>query len=200
MINDGYLAAQIPYYLTEEAKQGLLKALKDFPEKTNYYTTFYSDEILQGDGISSIEVTNFEDGRKKSIKGILLSNSCDMDVSNKRDFPIKLTFAPLIKLDNYIRLLKEQGLDERKIEAKVCSIKEQKVTYIFFLPKNTFPDFDSDHIALFSDLYTVSLSTVKKFDENPKLFTLSQVGFYLFVFKLSIHFCRFHENVDRYSA
>ena len=30
-----------------------------------------------------------------------------------------------------------------------------------------------------------------------KLFTLSMAGFYLFVLKLSVHFCRLHENVDR---
>ena len=30
-----------------------------------------------------------------------------------------------------------------------------------------------------------------------KLFTLNQMGFYLFVLKLSIHFCRFQDGVIR---
>ena len=36
-------------------------------------------------------------------------------------------------------------------------------------------------------------------DDNAKAkrFTLSLHGFYMFVFKLSVHFCRLHENVAR---
>ena len=33
--------------------------------------------------------------------------------------------------------------------------------------------------------------------EKEKLYTLSQEGFWVFLIKLSIHFCRFHENVPR---
>ncbi len=195
IVNNDSISTQIPYYLTQEAKQGLIKALKDFPEKTNYFTNLYPNELLQGDGIKSLEVLRFEDGSRKSIKGILLTNSCDMDLKNKREFPIKLTFAPLIKLDNYINLLKQHNLDSEKIDNKICSIKEQKITYIFYLPKDSY--LEDDHIALLNDLHTIPLSALEKVDKNSKLFTLSQVGFYLFIFKLSVHFCRFHENVER---
>jgi hypothetical protein len=53
-----------------------------------------------------------------------------------------------------------------------------------------------DHIALLDDLHTLPLGMFQKAD-RPKLFTLSQVGFYLFVVKLSIHFCRFSEGISR---
>jgi hypothetical protein len=33
--------------------------------------------------------------------------------------------------------------------------------------------------------------------ERRKLVTLNQLGFYLFVLKLSIHFCRFAEGISR---
>lgn len=194
-LNDDSIESNIPYYLTQEAKLGLIKALKDFPEKTNYYTNLYPYEMLQGDGMSSLDVINFTDGKRKAIKGILLSNSCDMDINNKREFPIKLTFAPLIKLSKYILLLQNAGISQSKIDAKVRSIREQKVSYLFYLPKNI--ALIEDSLALLSDLHSIPLSAVEAIENSPKLFTLSQVGFYLFLFKLSIHFCRFHENVER---
>ncbi|HCD2128588.1 TPA: hypothetical protein NBJ12_004746, partial [Escherichia coli] len=43
---------QIPYYLTAPQKEGLINALRDFPENTNYYLTNYHDDLknaaLQG--------------------------------------------------------------------------------------------------------------------------------------------------------
>jgi len=191
-LNNDDLKDQIPYYLTQEAKLGLIKALSGFPENINYFTSLYPSELLQGDGVDGLQVINFDDGTRKSVKGILLSNSCDMDCANQRELPIKITFAPLINLDKYIGVLSGSGLDPDKIQNKISSIKEQKVTNIFFLPKNN--SLNADHIALLSDLYTIPLSSLNK---GVKLFTLSQVGFYLFLFKLSVHFCRFHENINR---
>lgn len=195
MINDFSIQDYIPYYLTQEAKKGLIEALKDFPEKTNYYTELYPNEILQGDGFYSLDVIRFEDGKRDEIKGILLSNSCDIDEKNRRELPIKISFAPLIRLNDYIALLQRQGFNEHSIDSKVRAIKEQKVSYMFYLPKNE--NFDDEHIALFSDLHTIPLSALKSKGKPKKLFTLSQVGFYIFLFKISIHFCRFHEGIER---
>ncbi|MDF1583701.1 MAG: hypothetical protein RQ733_10070 [Methyloprofundus sp.] len=193
-LNNASIESHIPYYLTQEAKNGLIQALKDFPQKTNYYTDLYPGEVLQGDGFGALDVIRFKDGSKRSIKGILLSNSCDMDINNKRELPLKITFAPLIKLDNYILLL-EKNIDQERLQSKINTIKEQKVTNLFYLPKNKI--LVDDHIAIFSDLHTIPLSALNNIERSNKLFTLSQVGFYLFLFKLSIHFCRFHENVER---
>jgi len=194
-LNNDSIEKHIPYYLTQEAKQGLIQALKDFPEKMNYYTSLYPEEMLQGDGLNNLQVIHFENGQRKRIKGILLSNSCDMDNNNKREFPIKLTFAPIIKLNNYSKILIEQGINQIKINAKICAIKEQKITNLFYLPKNDI--LIEEHIALLSDLQTLPLSALNISLPTQKLFTLSQAGFYLFLFKLSIHFCRFHENIER---
>ena len=195
ILSEDSIASHIPYYLTEDAKQGLLKELSDFPEKINYYTTRYPNDILQGDGMAGLQIINFDSGERKFTKGILLSNSCDIDTGNYRDLPIKMTFAPLIKIDKYTDLLIKKGIDKDKIDGKIRSIKEQKVTHIFFLPKND--KLDADYMALLSDLQTVPLNYVSKNPRCEKLFTLSQVGFYMFIFKLSVHFCRFHENVAR---
>lgn len=186
---------QIPYYLSQEAKDGLAKALERFPRRIEYYLNRYPDEMLQGDGWTSVDVIRFEDGQRKLVKAVLLSNSCDIDPENKRDFPAKLTFAPIIKLAKYQELLITAGLDKQQVGDKITAIKEQKITSLFYLPKDA--GIDEDYVALLDDVHTVPYQAFTAHTDKTKLFTLSQVGFYLFILKLSVHFCRFHEEVDR---
>ncbi|MCB1782206.1 MAG: hypothetical protein KDJ34_19370 [Candidatus Competibacteraceae bacterium] len=186
---------QIPYYLSQEAKENLVKALEEFPKNTRYYINLYNNDILQGDGWTSFELINFETGDRKKVKGIVLSNSCDIDPTNKRHTQIKITFAPIIRLERYTKLLKQSGLNDNSIEGKINAVKEQKVTTLFYLPKGN--GLDDEYIAILDDLHTVPLDAFKTLTEREKLFTLSQIGFYLFILKLSVHFCRFHENIVR---
>lgn len=184
----------IPYYLTQEAKKGLVKALKDFPEGTNYYTTKCQDQLLQGDGWNSLDIINLK-GEQRSIRGIILSNSCDISQENSRDVPARIIFAPIIPLSQYENLLTSNGIDAMKVSTKVSSIKRQQVTSLFYLPKGG--SLESDYIAVLDELHTLPASLFHEKTDKEKQFTLSQTGFYLFLFKLSIHFCRFHENILR---
>ena len=194
-INEESIKDHIPYYLTQAAKDGIIKALKDFPEKMSYYTGIHKDEILQGDGWNCFELINFETAERKSIKGIILSNSCDISSENSRDLPIRIVFAPIIPLSSYEQLLISNKVAHDKISDKINSIQQQKVTSLFYLPKGG--NLESDHIAVLDDLHTLPANHFYMKSEKKKQFTLSQVGFYLFLLKLSIHFCRFHENVLR---
>jgi hypothetical protein len=190
---------QIPYYLTEEQKEGLLKALnkfiKDPVSETDYYSYGHQDELLQGDAWTKLLVRNFETGEMGSILGIILSNTCDVSPNNKRELPTNIVFAPLIPLSSYVNLLERAGIDSGRIQNKVISIKEQKVTSVFFLPAGS--GLEKDCIALLDQLYTMPARVFESEKEKSKIFTLGRFGFYLFIFKLSIHFCRFHENVTR---
>ncbi|EFB1682843.1 hypothetical protein FJQ50_10165, partial [Escherichia coli] len=98
---------QIPYYLTAPQKEGLINALRDFPENTNYYLTNYHDDLknaaLQGDIFKELTVYSIK-GTKKT-RGIILSNSCDIDTSNNRDVPMRAVFAPLVSLSKFEAIL-----------------------------------------------------------------------------------------------
>lgn len=189
---------QIPYYLSQAAKENLAKALQEFPRCIDYYIDRYQDEVLQGDGWNSFVVVNVENGERKPIKGILLTNSCDVAPENKRESPPTFTFAPIIKLSNYVQRLLAAGLSQQVIDDKVAAIKEQNITNLFYLPKGA--HLDNDYVALLGDVHTVPLKVFQERQDRQKLFTLGQTGFYLFVLKLSVHFCRFHEEVDRFPA
>jgi len=185
----------IPSYLTRPQQEELARALAGFPAKMNYYTTKYGDELLQGDGWSALQLIHFETGERKGVKGIILSNSCDVDPQNKRDLPARVIFAPVIQLEVFIASLLRRGVAETSISAKIQAIKEQKVTSIFFLPKGGV--LEADYIVVLDDVHTMPAKLFWEDASKAKLFTLSQAGFYLFVLKLSVHLCRFHENVDR---
>lgn len=184
----------LPYYLSSEGKDEILRALKDFPDNINYYTILHKEDFLQGDGWDSLDIVHIEKLQKKSIKGILLSNSCDISPENKRTTPPRVIFAPIISLAKYEEKLRSH-IDSAAITAKINSIKKQHVTSIFYLPKGG--ELSEDYIALLDDLHNVPLELLTKKETKKKYFTLSQVGFFMFLLKLSIHFCRFHENVLR---
>lgn len=185
---------QIPYYLTREDKENLVKALNNFP-RVNYYLNRYPQDFLQGDGWTSLEVIRIEDGERKRVKGILLSNSCDIDITNKRDLPSRIIFSPIIRLSRYKELLMRSIQDGNRIENKIAAIKEQKVTALYYLPKGG--ALDDDYVAVLDDVHTIPLKRYIAQNDKQKLFTLSQVGFYLLLLKLSVHFCRFQENIER---
>lgn len=186
----------LPYYLTEEKKEGLALALKDFPEKINYFTNqhFEFGTVLQGDGWKGFDVVNIQSMEKKSIKGMVLSNSCDISIANPRDIPTSIVFAPIISLNSYEDKLKESGISEERIRSKFQSIKKQEVTSLFYLPASG--DLE-ESIILLDNLHSLPVRYFQEKTSRKKVFTLSQIGFYLFLFKLSIHFCRFHENLQR---
>ena len=196
VINSETIESQIPYYLTREQKEGLVKALGDFRvNPANYYINRFPDEMLQGDGWRGLEIIRFDDGKRDYIKGIVLSNSCDIAPENKRDLPAKIVFAPIIKLSNYAGLLRGTNLLPKQIDSKLQAIREQRITTMFYLP--TDGTLHDEHVALLDDLHTIPARAFGDIRTREKLFTLSMFGFYLFLFKLSVHFCRFHEEVAR---
>lgn len=184
----------LPAYLSPKQKDDLLSQIRNFP-KINYYIRKDGQEKLQGDGWTGFTILDFISGEKKNVKGIILSNSCDIDVENDRDLSVNVVFVPLINLDKYANLLCVEGLPQNRVASKIEAIKQQRVTSIVYFPKGS--NLDDDYIANLDDVHSQPLQHFISGD-RAKLFTLSQAGFYMFLLKLSIHFCRFQEGVLRY--
>ena len=183
-----------PYYLTEERKKGLLEALNNVPSR-RYYANLADPEPLQGDGWRGLKVRRFEDGALDGIKGIVLTNSCDLAGENSRLMPVQVNFAPLISLDRYLNLLRTSGVSEQRTAQHATDVRAQLVSHLFYLPADGC--IGPEHIAFLHDIHSIPMSAFSRDGEKARLFSLSDFGFYLFVFKLSVHFCRLHENIDR---
>src|SRR5262249_30524570 len=167
MVTFEQIRDHIPQYLTPKQQRELVDQLRDF-ENQNYYTTLYQAEMLQGDGWTKIEVVSFETGARDKIKGILLSNSCDIAPVHPRDFPPRIVFAPLISLQDFTDLLKRSpSLKPEQIESKVASIRKQLVTSLFYLPRGG--GLDNDYIAVLDNLHSVPLQKFLQEPERVKL-------------------------------
>ncbi len=188
----------LPYYLTDEDKKAIAHALDTFPAGFQYYCSGYEHATLQGDGWYGFQVFNFFSGEKAGVYGIVLSNSCDISPENSRNTPIKITFAPLMRLASFKRALHAAGVADQVIESKMASIRRQENTELFYLP--ALGAEDEDFVAVLSDLHSMPHSVFADSTVMQKRFTLSMYGFYLFLMKLSIHFCRFQEKLDRSEA
>jgi hypothetical protein len=186
----------LPKYLSPANQRDLWQDLKAFPDTRSYYATepTLTNQLLQGDGWKGFVAINFHTLEKKSVSGIVLSNSCDISPENPRPLVPNILFAPLVRLDRYCDLLRDAGSSQATISSLLDSIRKQKVTSIFYLPART--DALPESIALLHDVHGHPLDDFLA-NERSSLFTLNQFAFYLFLFKISIHLTRMQEEVIR---
>ena len=197
---DEEIKKYLPQYLSEIELNNLRKELENFPTdgtKDTVYTIALAnaDYLLQGDGVANLDYINFPDVVIKPINAILLSNTCDMSIDNKRMNPCRIMYAPILKFDIYARKLRE-SFPSQRVDNHLRDIKAQQISQAMFLPKGGKMDYDG--IVFFDRAISIPLSeeTMQSMCSN-KLFTLSNFGLYLFLLKLSIHFTRIQERIDR---
>jgi hypothetical protein len=196
------LKIYLPKFLSDESEKVLYDEIKGFIKNSlnnRYYTTKLNDEhiIYQGDGLFELPIYDHGDKTTKKSRSIVISNTCDIDIANKRPLPINISFCPLIRLSKYKNLLlNKSGKTIEQVESHIDSIKRQEITQMFFLPKND--KLEEDSIALLDRPNNFINEQIERNNLNSsRIFTLSDFGAYLFLLKLSIHFTRIQDNVDR---
>lgn len=191
----------LPKYLSPDNEEKLLKDLIDFPENidSRMYEFYDKQEsiIYQGDCLNDMLIINLPDTKIKKSKAVILSNTCDIDKENKRKFNSNILYTPIIDLDKYRELLiANKKYKEETINSHLDEIKKQKITQIFYLPPSS--DIPEERIIFFDRICSCDSRYIDRDNVSAiRLFSLSQYGFYLFLYKLSIHFTRIHEGVDR---
>lgn len=191
----------LPKFLSAESDRELFKGLKDFPDNIDerLYTTYLQDNkiIYQGDGLKNLLVVNLPKSEIKPVPGIILSTTCDIDLQNERNFPSQIVYAPIFSLEKYRQaLLNNSKKSIEQITDHINAIKKQQITQIFYLPK-----FDGkiEESIVFLDRVNNMPNTLIERDKitSNRIFTLSDYGAYLFLLKLSIHFTRIQDKVER---
>ncbi|SFD87207.1 hypothetical protein [Thermophagus xiamenensis] len=194
----------LPKFLSDESDKELFNCLKDFPNNidTRLYTNYLSDTnvIYQGDGINDMLVINLPDTEIKPVPSMILSNTCDIDLNNVRNFPSQIVYAPIFNLEKYQQALyKNSKKNEEQINSHIQSIKKQEITQIFYLPK--IEGKLDDSIVFFDRVCNFPNKLISRENlKEKRLFTLSDYGCYLFLLKLSIHFTRIRDKVERKSV
>jgi hypothetical protein len=189
----------LPTFLSQGSQKAFIDEIKYFltSQPKPFYTSALANTaiLFQGDGLNGLSIINLPDPTIKTGSALLLSNTCDMDPSNRRLFNSSLTYAPIFSLQRYIGALLKQFPEDR-INTHESDIRQQLITQIFFLPKGGKLHEDS---IVFLDRIVSAPSTTINVDKVPqdRLFTLSDFGAWLLALKLSIHFCRIRDRVDR---
>ena len=192
----------LPKYLSEESTQKLLREIADFPN--NISNSFYTDRLkndnilFQGDAINGLLVINLPNTKIGEAPSIILSNTCDIDPANKRAYPSHICYAPIFNLDKYTNSIKkiEKYKHEENLRQHIEAIRKQHITQILYLPPGGSLDYEG---IVFLDRINNCQNTSIERDKlkTKRLFNLSNYGHYLLLTKISIHFSRLQENVDR---
>jgi hypothetical protein len=84
------------------------------------------------------------------------------------------------------------------INSHVSDIRKQYISHIFYLPKGG--NLENDSMIFFDRINNYPSDSIEG-QELPdrRIFTLSDYGFYLFLFKLSVHFTRIRDGVSRFT-
>lgn len=193
----------LPKFLSAESDRELFNGLKDFPDNIDerMYTTYLHDSniLYQGDALNNLLVVNLPKTEIKPVPGIILSNTCDIDLQNERNFPSQIVYAPLFNLEKYRQALITNSVKSKEqISDHIIAIKKQQITQIFYLPKL---EGTIEESIVFLDRVNNMPNTLIEKNKivTNRIFTLSDYGAYLFLLKLSIHFTRVQDKVERKS-
>ncbi|TAG88973.1 MAG: hypothetical protein EAZ20_07480 [Bacteroidetes bacterium] len=192
----------LPKYLSEESTKDLFDKLGKFPDNisNSLYSNSLSEEtnILQGDGMRNFLVINLPEEKVGQAPVIILSNTCDIDLNNSRGyFSSQIVYATIFNLDKYKnRLIENKIKDINSVEQHLDSIRKQLITQILYLPIGGGLKYEG--IVFLDRICHCDNKSINRTDvKTRRLFSLSNYGFYLFLLKLSIHFTRIQEKVDR---
>ena len=201
MISLEEIKKYLPKYLSPESENQLFEGLGQFPDNINqrFYTNRFSsdDTIFQGDGIEGLSVVNLPNPEITPAPSMIIANTCDISLDNVRMFPAAICYAPIFNMAKYrTRLLQRKVKTDEAIARHLDAIRNQRITQIFYLPKGG--KLEDESLVFLDRINSCQNASISRENlSNRRLFTLSNYGLYLFLFKLSIHFTRFMDSVDR---
>jgi hypothetical protein len=169
----------------------------------NFYHLAPPGYFLQGDLIHSIKFADWDYGSETYstdyMPVVLLSNTCDISPANEPWLEKQALYAPVVSVEDFFNTLKKEfGFHDAKIKIVHGNLKNQVYSNIFYLPPN--PVNKKEFIVFLDNIFWQPSSVLKakiKTISSERFISLNHFGFYLLITKLSYHFCRVPEEIDR---
>jgi len=176
MINDfiNFVQELFPS-ISPYTKEKVKDAIKQFDltgKKQNFFLYQPLDHLVQGDIIEMLPFTryNMEGNREVyKTKGILISNSCDADNDDT------IVFAPLFPLE--------------KINLDIANIKNNLNYRLLYFPDPKLENYVAD-LSLLNSYNKKLIENSINIGKITKIVSLSQLGYYFFICKLTVHLLR----------
>lgn len=188
----------LPDFLSRRSYEEVIGQLNNISGLTDYYWHGENADayfMLQGDAWTGVPIVNQDSGERKTVTAVVVSNSCDIDPNNVGRPDKHVVVSPLINLIDYENLLQKNGINGNKKDNIIKNIRTQRKSEIIWFPPDEM-NRKNERILLLDRMYGVPLATFQSSIKN-RAFRLSNAGFYVFLLKISIHFTRLLEKVDR---
>jgi hypothetical protein len=187
----------LPPYLSAQSKRELLEQLADYTRNRDYYGIVPGEtEPLQGDAWRGLITLDFATAERDSVVGLVISNSCDITAQNQPNPDQQMLFAPVLDLERYAHFLEVAGKTAQQITDTLGDIRGQAIHRLFYLPA-MHGVFGESLVAL-DAIHAQPLSSIDA-QRIQRVFSLNTYGWYVLLIKLSIHFTRMTERLERRS-
>jgi len=191
------------HFIDEQYKEECKEYLMQIPHgiDARFYSSSIPPDTYQGDIIDKFDIVYYElvDGQLELLRigGIpcmLLSHTCDIDFENKTREKF-ISIAPVINFDEFAQA-KIPAYSNEGWEDYLKSVKANLITDILYIPKKG-PLNDS--VVLLDRISSIDPRLIQARLNNSEaniILSLSQIGFYYFLIKLTNHFARYEDREE----
>lgn len=191
------------HFIDDHQKEQCKQYFKQIPAGLGSW--FYSSSIpqttYQGDIVDKFEVVYHEVADERleirnlmDVPFMLLSHTCDMDFEGKTREKF-VSVAPVFSFKEFAEI-KPAEYSEKGWQDFLNDLKANRITDMLYIPRKSPLD---DSVIFLDRIFSVGLKLLKKRLEKSqakRVLSLSQIGFYFFLIKLTYHFARYEDRQE----
>ena len=188
-------------YVDDQAKEQCKEYFKQIPTDLDLGDWFFSSSIpqcvYQGDIVDKFDLVYQEvvDDQVnfrvlEDIPCILLSNTCNMDLKEKTREKF-VSAAPVFSYKEFSETKLSDKYTKDEWQAFLRSVKGNQITDILYIPGKNGLDDSVIFLDRISSFDPNILQIKLKKGHTQRILSLSQIGWYYFLIKLTYHFARY---------
>ncbi len=183
--------------LLKENLDSVVQEIQEMQAGRGMVAANHEEPLLQGDVFENVPCVSRASGVAaiSPRRAIVVSNSCDVSTDNPRNLPVHISVAPVLRLARYEQMLLDHAVVPQRVAGIVASIRRQEKSDVLFLPAGA--GLTEDMVALLDQVQSMPFSQFAAAPAGPRAGVLTQRGFWVLLVKLSMHFLRPHEGVER---
>lgn len=190
------------HFIDSSVKERCIEYFKQIPEGLEdwFFSSVPTSVLSQGDVLDKLDVVylTVRDNLQEiqvidDSPSMLLSHTCNINFEGKSRSKY-ISVAPIFSFEEFARTAKPQGYSQKSWEDFLKDIKANRITDILYMPKKGKLE---ESVVFLDRICSIDPHVLKirlEKDKSEKLLSLSQIGFYYFLIKLTHHFARFEDR------
>jgi hypothetical protein len=191
------------HFIADHLKEQCKQYLKQIPQGLGdwFYSSLIPQAAYQGDIVDKFEVVYYEvvDDRLEiqsleDFPCMLLSHTCDMDLEDKTREKY-VSVAPVFSFKEFAKF-KTSEYSEKGWNDFLDAVKANRITDILYIPGKSPLDNSVILLDRISSVHPNLLKIRLQKGGTKRVLSLSQIGFYFFLIKLTYHFARYEDREE----